>query len=220
MSRRRSMFSVARPRTTIAAIVIALVAAFDPEWAMAQTAPSEVQRLVHESWTFKDGAPEPSAFAQTADGYLWAGSPAGLFRFDGVRFELFRSPFGDSLRSTNISALLAANVVFPRRARTVALLLPRHERKFGPHPDPLRFPHRRAVRRLDACEDSFHEKNATNMQVMQARIARSRMAGEPPHVLVSPRLGHLGVLAVQQESDRFGQRRPRVDRTGCKIRSA
>jgi NTE family protein len=58
------------------------------------------------------------------------------------------------------------------------------------------------------------------MQVMQARIARSRMAGEPPHVLVSPRLGHLGVLAGQQESDRFGQPRPRVDRTGCKIRSA
>src|SRR4029453_6810899 len=71
--------------------------------------PPEVQQLVHESWTFKDGAPEPSAFAQTADGYLWVGSPAGLFRFDGVRFELFHSPFGDSLRSTNISALLAAD---------------------------------------------------------------------------------------------------------------
>jgi hypothetical protein len=27
-------------------------------------------------------------------------------------------------------------------------------------------------------------------------------------------------FAGQQESDRFGQRRPRVDRTGCKIRSA
>lgn len=90
-------------------IVAVLIAAFSSQWAMAQTAPSEVQRLVHESWTFKDGAPEPSAFAQTADAYLWVGSPAGLFRFDGVRFELFRSPFGDSLRSTNISALLAAD---------------------------------------------------------------------------------------------------------------
>ena len=37
------------------------------------------------------------------------GAPAGLFRFDGVRFELFRSPFGESLQSTNVSALLAAD---------------------------------------------------------------------------------------------------------------
>ena len=47
--------------------------------------------LVHESWTFRDGAPEvTTALAQTEDGYLWVGAPAGLFRFDGVRFELFR----------------------------------------------------------------------------------------------------------------------------------
>ena len=32
---------------------------------------------------------------------------SGLFRFDGVRFELFRSPFGDQLLSTNVSALFA-----------------------------------------------------------------------------------------------------------------
>ena len=50
------MLGVARPQTAIAAMMIALVAAFGPEWAMAQTAPSEVQRLVHESWTFKEGA--------------------------------------------------------------------------------------------------------------------------------------------------------------------
>ena len=93
----------------VSLIVIMLIAVLSCQSAAAQTAPSEVQRLVHESWTFKEGAPEPAAFAQTADGYLWVGSPAGLFRYDGVRFELFRSPFGDSLRSTNISALLAAN---------------------------------------------------------------------------------------------------------------
>ena len=96
-------------RFPLLSLLIVLIAAFSSHRAIAQTAPSGGQRLVHESWTFKDGAPEPSAFAQTADGYLWVGSPAGLFRFDGVRFELFRSPFGDSLRSTNISALLAAD---------------------------------------------------------------------------------------------------------------
>jgi len=37
------------------------------------------------------------AQAQTADGYLWMGTVAGLYRFDDIRFELFRSPFGDRL---------------------------------------------------------------------------------------------------------------------------
>lgn len=64
---------------------------------------------MHESWTFKDGAPEiPTALAQTADGYLWIGAASGLFRFDGARFQIFRPPFGEPLQSTNVSALLAA----------------------------------------------------------------------------------------------------------------
>ena len=29
---------------------------------------------------------------------------------------------------------------------------------------------------------------------MQVRITRSRMAGEPPDVIVAPRLGHIGLL--------------------------
>ncbi|MGO9994108.1 MAG: histidine kinase [Steroidobacteraceae bacterium] len=90
--------------------MIVLIAALSCQSAAAQTAPSGGQQIVHESWTFKDGAPElPTAFAQTADGYLWVGAPAGLFQFDGVRFELFRSPFGDHLQSTNVSTLLAAD---------------------------------------------------------------------------------------------------------------
>ena len=68
----------------------------------------EGRRIIHQSWTFKDGAPESvEALAQTADGYLWLGTPSGLFRYDGHSFELFRSPFGDQLPSTNVSALFA-----------------------------------------------------------------------------------------------------------------
>ena len=66
------------------------------------------QRIIHESWTFKDGAPDAVwALAQTADDYLWLGTAAGLYRFDGIRFELFRSPFGDQLLTNNISWLFA-----------------------------------------------------------------------------------------------------------------
>ena len=87
-----------------------LVAAFGSQGAAAQAAPSGTQRIVHESWTFKDGAPEvTTALAQTEDGYLWVGAPAGLFRFDGVRFELFQPAAGERLLSTNVSALQAAD---------------------------------------------------------------------------------------------------------------
>jgi PAS domain S-box-containing protein len=60
----------------------------------------------HESWTFKEGAPtDVACLAQTNDGFLWLGGHNGLFRFDGTRFESFRSPFGDRLLSTNLHSL-------------------------------------------------------------------------------------------------------------------
>jgi signal transduction histidine kinase/ligand-binding sensor domain-containing protein len=65
-------------------------------------------QLQHDSWRFKDGAPDNvRALAQTSDGFLWVGSSAGLYRFDGSKFELFRSPFREDLLSTNISSLCA-----------------------------------------------------------------------------------------------------------------
>ena len=89
-------------------IVIVLSAVLSCQSAAAQTAPSGGQRIVHQRWTFKDGAPEGvQALAQTADGYLWLGTESGLFRFDGKRFEAFRSAFGDQLMSTSVSALFS-----------------------------------------------------------------------------------------------------------------
>jgi signal transduction histidine kinase/ligand-binding sensor domain-containing protein len=89
-------------------VLSVLVALSLSKWAGAQSPVPEGQRIIHQSWTFKDGAPETvEALAQTADGYLWLGTQAGLYRFDGVRFELFRSPFGDQFPSTSVSALFA-----------------------------------------------------------------------------------------------------------------
>lgn len=41
-----------------------------------------------ESWSQKDGLPDASVsvLAQDADGYLWVGTQAGPYRFDGLRF--------------------------------------------------------------------------------------------------------------------------------------
>jgi signal transduction histidine kinase/ligand-binding sensor domain-containing protein len=62
----------------------------------------------HTGWIAEDGAPsQVSALAQTADGYLWIGSARGLFRFDGVRFELYSPPPGVALPSDNVYALAA-----------------------------------------------------------------------------------------------------------------
>jgi hypothetical protein len=74
-----------------------------------QTLRSANLKVGHESWTFKDGAPpDVTCLAQTNDGFLWlCGGPNGLVRFDGTRFEPFRSTFGDQLLSANLYSLFA-----------------------------------------------------------------------------------------------------------------
>ena len=58
----------------------------------------------HTSWSAAEGAPTGvTAIAQTPDGWLWIGGSAGLFRFDGVRFE--RAPAPIAPLSTNIKRL-------------------------------------------------------------------------------------------------------------------
>ena len=55
--------------------------------AVAQE-PRPLSQLFHQAWGIRQGAPGSIVdIAQTTDGYLWLASPAGLYRFDGVRFE-------------------------------------------------------------------------------------------------------------------------------------
>ncbi len=77
--------------------------------SLGQTPASANVQVGHDFWTFKDGAPaDVVSLAQTTDGLLWLGTPAGLFSFDGSRFEPYNSPFGDRLLSTNLYSLFAA----------------------------------------------------------------------------------------------------------------
>jgi PAS domain S-box-containing protein len=91
-------------------LLLLLVVTFN-QWPLlfGQTPPSARLHVYHDSWTFKDGAPaDVACLAQTNDGFLWLGGPNGLFRFDGTRFEPFRSPFGDRLLSTHSYSLFGS----------------------------------------------------------------------------------------------------------------
>jgi PAS domain S-box-containing protein len=89
-------------------VVLVIVTCFWCPSSLGQTPASANVQVGHDSWTFKEGAPEDvTCLAQTNDGFLWLGGPDGLFRFDGTRFEPFSSPFGDRLLSTNLYSLFA-----------------------------------------------------------------------------------------------------------------
>jgi signal transduction histidine kinase/ligand-binding sensor domain-containing protein len=73
--------------------------------AFATFLPARAAEWVTRSWQTEDGLPQDSvnAIVQTNDGFLWAGTSAGLARFDGVRFRTFG--LQDGLRSVRITAL-------------------------------------------------------------------------------------------------------------------
>jgi signal transduction histidine kinase/ligand-binding sensor domain-containing protein len=71
----------------------------------------KISQYAHNMWRIQDGylpAP-PEAIAQTADGYLWIGTHAGLVRFDGVRFVPWTSARGEKLPSDEIHYLLGTS---------------------------------------------------------------------------------------------------------------
>lgn len=80
--------------------------------ATSHAVPADIrlEQLHHTAWTAKDGAPPYTReFAQTSDGALWLGSDAGLFRFDGFRFERFNPPGTETKPLRAVSALLATD---------------------------------------------------------------------------------------------------------------
>jgi signal transduction histidine kinase/ligand-binding sensor domain-containing protein len=102
---------VVKPRLVTQAILgLMLLPLFCP--AVAALDPSrKISQYGHNMWRIQDGylpAP-PEAIAQTEDGYLWIGTHAGLFRFDGVRFGPWTSPSGEKLPSNQIHYLLGTN---------------------------------------------------------------------------------------------------------------
>jgi ligand-binding sensor domain-containing protein/two-component sensor histidine kinase len=82
--------------------------AINPSYGLDPT--QHISQYAHASWLVQDGplVGEIQTMAQTLDGYLWIGTGAGLFHFDGVRFVKFSASDGSRLGSDNITSLLAA----------------------------------------------------------------------------------------------------------------
>jgi NTE family protein len=54
---------------------------------------------------------------------------------------------------------------------------------------------------------------ATSINIMQVRIGRSRMAGDPADVLIAPRLAHLGLMDFHRGEEGIAEGRAAVERS-------
>jgi hypothetical protein len=79
--------------------------------AQTTAQPKSISQFTHTSWFAIDGIPGPvRAILQTPNGYLWLGTEAGLYRFDGLRFVL--------LRESGLKTIAAGKSIQQRAART------------------------------------------------------------------------------------------------------
>jgi ligand-binding sensor domain-containing protein/signal transduction histidine kinase len=96
-------FDVLRFRSVVLAVGL---------WAFALSACGQtaVAGVTHRFWSIEDGLPaqDIDAIAQTADGFLWLGTPHGLVRFDGYRFTDDGAVHAPVLHEYGVSCLLAA----------------------------------------------------------------------------------------------------------------
>ncbi len=104
---RRGLALVRAARGLLAAAAAALALAAGP--AAALDPDKAFNHYVRDAWSLEQGLPQISvhAIAQDRRGYLWAGTQAGLARFDGVRFVPYTSETTEGFAGQWIRALLA-----------------------------------------------------------------------------------------------------------------
>jgi signal transduction histidine kinase/ligand-binding sensor domain-containing protein len=69
-----------------------------------------ISQYGHRAWRVQDGyfGGQPTSITQTSDGYLWVGTAAGVFRFDGVQFIPWTSLSGEKLPSNDVHGVFGA----------------------------------------------------------------------------------------------------------------
>jgi NTE family protein len=96
----------------------------------------------------------------------------------------------------------------PGRRSFLSRVLPRYNPTSERQPEP------------EVAPPSMLETLMGSINIMQLRIARSRLAGEPPDVLLTPRLGHLGLLDYHRAEIAIAEGRDEVMRMLPAIRNA
>ena len=78
--------------------------------SFAASPEDRISQYGHTVWRIQDGYFGGMVWniTQTTDGYIWVGTDAGLFKFDGVRFVRWASPSGEQLPPGRVLALLGA----------------------------------------------------------------------------------------------------------------
>jgi ligand-binding sensor domain-containing protein/signal transduction histidine kinase len=92
-------------------IILAVVVLILCSAALGLAPDRRISQYAHTAWRIQDGffSGTPQAITQTADGYLWIGTEAGLVRFDGIRFVPWTATKGESLPSSRIHSLLGTS---------------------------------------------------------------------------------------------------------------
>ena len=75
-------------------------------------------------------------------------------------------------------------------------------------------------RRGDVTLPSPREVLASSINVMQVRITRSRLAGDPPDLLVTPRLAHFGLLDYHRAEEGIEEGKGAVERVASALSEA
>ena len=109
MAENRTSPSTVRSRTIVRclfaiAIVVRAVGGYCQEPALKMT------QYGHTAWRAAEGNFNGtlSSITQTADGYLWIGTTAGLVRFDGIQFTNWQPPNAGVIAPVRVLSLLAA----------------------------------------------------------------------------------------------------------------
>ncbi|AOU98003.1 hypothetical protein BI364_08540 [Acidihalobacter yilgarnensis] len=72
-------------------------------------------------------------------------------------------------------------------------------------------------KRRDVEWPSILEVVARSLNIMSVRITRSRMAGDPPDLLLMPRLAHIGLMEFHRAEEAIGAGRDEVERIGAEL---
>lgn len=82
----------------------------------------------------------------------------------------------------------------------------------------LRFSRQKAPNKHRGVEwPSILEVMARSLNIMSVRISRSRMAGDPPDLLLAPRLAHIGLMEFHRGKEAIDAGKDEVDRMGAEI---